>query len=284
MAGLYTPRQVAQAFNVSESSVKRWCDDGRLPVEKTPGGHRRIQLLSILEFSKVHSMNLIEPEALGIPYTGASEDQRNQAYGSLIEALAQGDRETYTQLGLGLVLEGRPLAEVLDMGLGATFEAIGRHWSHGDLEVYQERLAVQIAAEFLLRVKMLYPCPEEDHPLAVGGTLSGDYYQLPTQAVEALLLSMDWNAFSFGTNLPGLTLAKAIENRRPRLVWVSISWIDSYSGMKMDLEHIRESARRVEAPVVVGGHGLSTQIENEFPEFQFLYNLRELQEFVAAQI
>ena len=39
-----SPRQLAVAIGVSESSLKRWADDGRLAVERTAGGHRRIPL------------------------------------------------------------------------------------------------------------------------------------------------------------------------------------------------------------------------------------------------
>ena len=38
-----TPQEVADLFDVSTKTVGRWADRGLLPVERTPGGHRRFR-------------------------------------------------------------------------------------------------------------------------------------------------------------------------------------------------------------------------------------------------
>ncbi len=48
MKQLLTPKQVARAIQVSESSIKRWCDRGTIPAEYTAGGHRRIPLAELV--------------------------------------------------------------------------------------------------------------------------------------------------------------------------------------------------------------------------------------------
>lgn len=45
----YSPKQVAERLGVSESSVKRWLDQGVVPVLRTAGGHRRISEESVEE-------------------------------------------------------------------------------------------------------------------------------------------------------------------------------------------------------------------------------------------
>jgi molybdopterin-binding protein len=40
---LYGTRQVAELLGVSVDTVRRWCDEGRLPVTKTAGGHRSVE-------------------------------------------------------------------------------------------------------------------------------------------------------------------------------------------------------------------------------------------------
>jgi len=36
-----SPRELAEALGVSESSLKRWVDAGKIAASRTEGGHRR---------------------------------------------------------------------------------------------------------------------------------------------------------------------------------------------------------------------------------------------------
>lgn len=71
MAGdrTYSTREVAQMWNVSESTVKRWADCFGLQCYRTPGGHRRFRLEDICEFQQKRSF-----EGTGILTTENWED------------------------------------------------------------------------------------------------------------------------------------------------------------------------------------------------------------------
>ena len=43
----YSTREVAQMWNVSESTVKRWADTSGLHCYRTPGGHRKFRPASV---------------------------------------------------------------------------------------------------------------------------------------------------------------------------------------------------------------------------------------------
>ena len=88
----FSPKQVAQALGVSESSLKRWCDQGRIAVQHTPGGHRRISLESILEFVRSTTNQLLAPELLGLPArSGKGAHTFRWAANDLCEALIHGN-------------------------------------------------------------------------------------------------------------------------------------------------------------------------------------------------
>ena len=67
MAKSVSPKQLARAIGVSESSVKRWCDDGVIQTAYTPGGHRKIEIDQVLQFLRDTKHAVVDPEILGLP-------------------------------------------------------------------------------------------------------------------------------------------------------------------------------------------------------------------------
>jgi CheY-like chemotaxis protein len=53
---LLTSSEVGHLLQVNPSSVKKWVDDGLLLAFHTPGGHRRIRALDLVEFLFRHKM------------------------------------------------------------------------------------------------------------------------------------------------------------------------------------------------------------------------------------
>src|SRR5947208_10062981 len=81
MAGsdiLLKTRQVAEALEVSVSTIKRWVDSGSLRASRTVGKHRLIKLSEALRFARLQGLPLVNLELLvGIEATrlDASEDR-----------------------------------------------------------------------------------------------------------------------------------------------------------------------------------------------------------------
>ena len=65
MKPLLSPKDLAQAIGVSESSIKRWVDNGEIQATKTAGGHRRIPISEAVRFLRETRSGLVNPEAIG---------------------------------------------------------------------------------------------------------------------------------------------------------------------------------------------------------------------------
>ena len=253
-----TPKQVAQAIGVSESSVKRWCDAGRLAVELTAGGHRRIRLDSILKFLAGQGFQLVSPESIGLPSntgrTGSVALPRAAEF--LTEALCRGDEESSRRVVLDLVVAGYDFASVADQVISEAMGNIGHHWEVGRLEIYQERLACQILVRVFADVFLLLARPPSHAPKAIGAALSGDTYDLPTQVVELALREVGVDATSLGTNLPPQSFVAALAHHRPRLAWISVSWVADLQEFAAGLAAIKAAAKPLGTTIVVGGQCL----------------------------
>ena len=187
-------------MQVSESSVKRWCDKGVIPTRYTAGGHRRIPLSGLLEFLRVSKHELVDAEILGLPATtGRSERMLDRSAEQLAHALLQGDEPQCRQIVLNLYLAEHSVSAICDDVVAKAFRVIGHSWACGDAEVYQERRGCEMTLRMLHELRALVAPPPVDAPLAIGATPAGDHYALATASVELVLQDAKWNASHWGT-------------------------------------------------------------------------------------
>ncbi len=283
MKRLLTPRQVALAIGASESSLKRWCDKGLLPTVRTAGGHRRLALDQVLEFLRQSGQTLVRPEVLGLPSaTGQGAFVINRAAAQLAAALLLGDEEQCRRIVFDLFLAKHSVAEIFDRVVAEAFVQIGQAWSCGEAEVYEERRGCEISQRLLHQLRAMLPVVDRAAPRAMGGTLSGDNYQLPTTMVELVLRDLGWAAQSLGTSLPRETWLAALDAEQPHLLWLSVSHIPDESQFLADYAAIHAAAMERRVPVVVGGFALTPEVRSQMQYAAYGDHMRHLVGFVLA--
>ena len=110
-----SPRQVARAIGVSESTLKRWCDRGLIPMTKTAGGHRRIEMQAVLRFLCESGREITEPELLGLPLsTGKTRWTLARATDRILTGLIQNEEAVVRQVVFDLLLAHHSLSVVFD--------------------------------------------------------------------------------------------------------------------------------------------------------------------------
>lgn len=281
-ANLLTPKQVARAIGVSESSLKRWCDRGTIATVKTAGGHRRIQVADVLAFLRDSGHRVVNPEVLGLPAAlGSGERTWERSRERYLTALVTGDEAVARQVVFDLYLAGRPISELADSLFHPVLLEIGQRWQCGEAEVYQERRACEITNRVLSELRTLLPEPAANAPIAIGATPAGDQYRLPTLLVELVLRELGWQAMSLGSNLPFETLAAAIARHRPRLFWLSVSHLDDAATFVREYEAFYEVLNPRPA-IVLGGNALDESLRKQLTYATYCDNLRQLIAYVDS--
>lgn len=259
MKQLFSPKQVAASIGVSESSLKRWCDQGVIPTEKTPGGHRKIRLGDVVQFirSNEPDRELARPELLGLPVgLRAGAKNHDKAIRFLTQSLAEGDFEKARRVVFELFMGGVLLVDLCENVLSTSMHQLGDAWHRGELEIFQERRACEMVGRVLYELKSLGKPAVEGAPTAMGGGPSGDHYRLATQMVELVLSDAGILATSLGTALPVETLAQAAKHSTPDYFWLSVSHSSDLPATRAEITFLADHLPPA-TKLIVGGQALT---------------------------
>lgn len=260
---VFSPKQVAQALGVSESSIKRWVDNGKLEAIKTIGGHRKVSLPSIVAFVRDSGMRLADASIVGMV---DSVDGEADSQGSdLFDALVEGDESAARRVVLARYQEGYTVVSIGDRLVGPAFHQIGEGWQSGAVQVFQERGACEIAHRVLQELRGWIAPPDADAPLAMVATPAPDFAVVGVALVELTLLSLGWRVHVAGSSLPLPEIRDAALRLCPRLLCLSVSHCDDPQGFAQQFETqlVRPLRQSLTPPptVVVGGNILGSSAE-----------------------
>lgn len=222
---LLTPKELATAIGVSESSLKRWADEGVIQCSRTVGGHRRIPLAEAIRFVRDTKATLVRPGVLGVPEveTVAAElPAVSESAERLERYLIEGRAAEARGLVLAGYLAGRPVADLMDHMIAPAMERIGDLWHHDERGVFLEHRATDICLQAVNHLRGLLPHKPRG-PAAVGGAPVGDPYLLPSLASALVLTSEGFAAENLGPETPTDALLHAMDQRSAKLAWLSLS-------------------------------------------------------------
>lgn len=274
-----TTRQVAKALQVSESSVKRWCNSGVIPTVRTVGGHRRIPLMGLTEFLEKTDRKLEHPVVARDASDNATiEPEQQQAF---TDALRTGDESQCRRILTDVFASGLTLASIADEFIAYAMHVLGESWSCGDLEVYEERRGCELCSRLLYELSRLIPEAPTNAPLAMGGSPEKDIYTLPSQIVELVLREELWRTMNLGANLPLETMLAAAIKHRPRILWLSVSHIADENSFIEAYQKLSDSLPS-ETLLVIGGRALTDELRPKLRYTGHCDNMQQLAAFARA--
>lgn len=236
---LLSPRELATALGVSESSLKRWVDAGKITATRTDGGHRKIALPEAVRFIRETGAPLAHPEMLDLaelPELPALADlpvipaarvatpsaQRgavaNEAH--LLDHLQRGDAKAARGWLTGRYLAGASIAELADGPIRAAMHVLGDLWRHDPRGVFIEHRATEVCLQVLNHLRTTL----DEHtaaPIALGGAPEDDPYRLPTLLAAMVTAEAGMRAINLGPDTPLSAMQHAVAEHRPKLVWIS---------------------------------------------------------------
>lgn len=249
-----SPKELARAIGVSESSLKRWADRGVIQVNRTAGGHRRIPVPEAIRFIRESGVDLVDPRLLGLPEMAASADMpaRGAEVDRLFDLLQQGNSPSARGVVLSLYLSGWSVADICDGPLREALERIGELWQHDVSGIFIEHRATDICIQAASQLRLLLPAPTEGL-VAVGGAPVGDPYLLPSLLAATVLAAEGFETSNLGPDTPFDCLALAASEQHARLVWLSVSGDLDTRVVREDFVRLGAELAERGAHLVIGG-------------------------------
>lgn len=274
---MLSPREAAKALGVSESSLKRWCDQGLIETVRTVGGHRKLPISNLIRFVRECDRPILRHDLLGLSAQKCGVKlSLDQGGATLADSLLTGNESLARQIIFDFYLSRNSIATICDEVICKAFREIGHRWENQTAEIYQERRSCEIIQRILFELRRTQRDPDVAWT-ACGGTLEGDEYSLPTTMVELVLRDAGWNATSLGNSIPSESMRKAILETRPKFFWVCASYIPNIDKFISDFKSLWQAAQANGTAFVIGGRAFTEDLRAKLTYCSYCDTMQQLE-------
>lgn len=258
--------QAADALGVSVSTIKRWVDEEILPAHRTAGGHRKLLRAEVLALARHGDLPYRDLTGLSVASSGEQPLDLQATSAALLAALLRGDGIEVSALIRRAYHSGAAIETLADQVIAPVMGRVGHDWEKARIDVWEEHRGTRLCAAALYDLKdELEARAERNRPVAVGGAPEGDPYLLATLLAQIVLLDAGWAPVNLGPNTPLTSLTKAMRELRPRLVWLSVSYLKESAEFLRSYREFYQAAEQRGVAVALGGQALVEPIRSAMP-------------------
>ena len=258
---------VARLFKVTETTVKRWADEGTLRCQKTPGGHRKFEIRNVVDFAEQNHFEpagSLEISGDGDPGCRIQTAVLGRDYPVLVAACV--DRVLAPD-GNGLLpffsylyQHCVQLWEMHDRVIRPAMDQIGERWSRGEIGISDEHRASYETLEALAKLQLQIRIKPRSGRSVVCATLGDDLHEIGLRCAAYLFESEGWESHYLGSRIPAVAVGAAVDQWKPDCVCIS-STHGSPAGLRDELRTIADAAGRAGAALLAGGRNAGSLTE-----------------------
>ena len=251
-----SPRDFGRAVGVSESTVKRWVDKGRLVSTRTPGGHRRISAVEGLRAIREMQLSLQDPAILGVTDLVGDYGRPLASPGDALYAfIAAGEAKSASHVVIGEYMRGTSIWEIADQVIRPAMHRIG-HGGHEPEAILLEHRATQIVLEIARALQKLATGDRATVRAVIGG-VSGDPYQISCVLIAGVIAEAGVQSVNLGPDTPASVFLRSLDNSEtPAMLAISVSVVNDVRELSLGLNQVVHAAAERDCLVVIGGRGV----------------------------
>ena len=281
---------VARLFSVTETTVKRWADEGMLRCQKTPGGHRKFPIRSVVEFAET---NNFEPcGALTLPDTDALGSAIQVAIirkdfpvlqHAFIEKALSPDRTDLFVFFSYLYEHRIPLWEIFDRVLQPGMAEIGERWVRGEVSIGQEHRASYETLDALAKLQNEILVKPPTGKAAIFVAVGEELHEIGLRCAANVFESEGWFTHYIGARTPPEAIVTAVKELKPSVVALSLTSIRPVSETLRELRTVGEAIGTNGTRVLLGGSGIPREIRGERWLAAIALSSRQVLDFIIDQ-
>ena len=197
------------------------------------------------------------------------------------ESLQGGDHTRVAELTSRAVADGIPAPEILDEGLIAGMNVVGRKFGAHEIFLPQVLLA---ARAMNAGIAVLKPLLAEGEVQSLGkvviGTMKGDLHDIGKNLVGIMLKGAGFEVIDLGSDVPAETFVDTAVAEGAAVVGLSALLTTTMSGMRDVVEMVKRRGLAGDIKVVIGGAPVSREFASDIGADAYSYDAANAVEVV----
>jgi MerR family transcriptional regulator, light-induced transcriptional regulator len=266
---MLSTQELSHLMDVTETTIKRWADNGKINCIKTPGGHRKFLMKDVIAFAEQNGYAISGLKTS--KFQGKERDSIEFAvythnYGMISDIVQgmvlNGEQQLLIELFRYLYRNHIYFPTIVDEIIRPVLVKIGDLWMQGKVSVNQEHIASQAIIETLITLQPELYQKEPNGRKALCACPEGELHEIGLRSIAFSLRGEGWDVIYLGPNTPLVGIQSLIRETKPDLVCLSITHQSNIASIK----EIQEIGKRVQAyggKFLVGGYYSNSYSEKE---------------------
>lgn len=182
----------------------------------------------------------------------------SQQYSKIADALITGDAEEAKKLVQKAFDEGTTAREILDQGLLAGMDIVGKRFKACEMFIPE---VIQSAQTMKAAMEILRPRLSEGESAALGtvviGTVEGDLHDIGKNLVIMMLEGAGFKVVDLGIDVKALTFVEAVKKHKPNILGLSALLTTTAMRMEEIIRAMQEAGVREQIKIMAGGQAVS---------------------------
>ena len=184
-------------------------------------------------------------------------------YQKIYDAIIEGDEEVAIQEAEALLDQKVPPIDIINKGLIAAMDEIGRLYKEEEIFIPEMMMAAQAVTEVIDMLKPPMPSGSGSRGTIVIGTVQGDIHDIGKNLVALLLYSNGYTVHDLGNNVAPEDFVLAAQKYNADIVALSALLTTTMENMDHTIEAFADAGLREQIKIIIGGAPVSLEYAQE---------------------